>query len=62
MSRAEDLDRQPPFGAEVAEYADPTLREIFVHPYRVLYRATDPDIYVLAVVHGSQNLPRRPPG
>jgi plasmid stabilization system protein ParE len=62
VSRSESLDGQPLLGAEVPEYGDPDIREVFEHPYRILYRVSGPDVQVIAVVHSSRRLPRTPPG
>ena len=61
VARAESLDGQPLFGAEVPEYGDPAVREVFEHPYRVLYRVDGTDVRIVAVVHSARLLPRRPP-
>ncbi len=55
------LDGQPFFGAEVAEYGDPEIREVFEHPYRILYRLTGKNVLVIAVIHAARRLPRTPP-
>lgn len=57
----EDLAGQPYRGAEVAEYADPAVREIYVHPFRVLYETDGREVRVLAVIHSARLLPRTPP-
>jgi toxin ParE1/3/4 len=62
IDRAAALDGQPHSGAEVPEYGDPDIREVFEHPYRILYRVNGPDIEVIAVLHSSRRLPRTPPG
>jgi toxin ParE1/3/4 len=61
VSRTEALAGQPLFGAEVPEYGDPDIREVFEHPYRILYRVAGPDVQVVAVIHSSRRLPRVPP-
>ncbi|MFO0799629.1 MAG: type II toxin-antitoxin system RelE/ParE family toxin [Gemmataceae bacterium] len=61
VDRSEALDGRPHAGAEVPEYGDPDLREVFEHPYRILYRVNGPDIEVLAVLHFARRLPRNPP-
>ena len=62
VARADALDGEPRFGAEVTEYGDPNIREVFEHPYRIIYRVDDPpDVQVLAVVHASRRLSRTPP-
>ncbi len=62
VTRLESLDGRPHLGAEVAEYGDETIREVFEHPYRLLYRVADQDIQVVAILHASRRLPRTPPG
>lgn len=62
VTRADALDGRPLSGAEVPEYGDPDIREMFEHPYRVIDRVVGPDIQVLAVIHSSRRLPRTPPG
>lgn len=61
VARTVALDGQPLFGAEVPEYGDPDIREVFEHPYRIIYRVAGPDIQVVAVIHSSRLLPRTPP-
>ena len=53
---------KPLSGAEVPEYGDPDIREVFEHPYRIIYRVSGPDVQVLAVIHSSRRMPRTPPG
>lgn len=61
VARTQALDGQPLFGAEVPEYGDPDIREVFEHPYRILYRVAGSDIQVVAVIHSSRRLPRALP-
>lgn len=61
VARTRALDGQPLFGAEVPEYGDPDIREVFEHPYRILYRVAGQDIQVVAMIHSSRRLPRTPP-
>lgn len=62
VERTETLADQPLLGAEVEEYGDPDIREVFEHPYRIIYRVAGPDVAILAVIHSSRRLPRTPPG
>jgi plasmid stabilization system protein ParE len=62
VRRTEGLAAQPLLGSEVAEYGDEMLREVFEHPYRILYRVSEERLQVVAVVHASRRLPRTPPG
>jgi plasmid stabilization system protein ParE len=62
VRRTEELADQPLIGAEVPEYGDENLREVYEHPYRILYRVTADRVQVVAVVHSARQLPRHPPG
>jgi toxin ParE1/3/4 len=57
------LTRHPQQGRVVPEYGDPSLRELIVAPYRVVYRySADRDVVqVVAVYHGAQRMPALPP-
>lgn len=46
----------PESGALVPELEDPSLREVFVKHYRVIYRVERDGITVVALVHGARNL------
>lgn len=61
VARTEALDGQPRLGAEVPEYGDPDIREVFEHPYRIIYRVSGPEIQVIAVLHSARLMPQRPP-
>ena len=61
VARTEALESQPLLGAEVPEYGDPDVREVFEHPYRILYRVEGQDAQVIGVIHSSRRLPRTPP-
>ncbi len=61
IQRTERLADFPLLGAEVAEYGDESLREIFEHPYRLLYRVSGEQVQIVAVVHAARRLPRTPP-
>jgi plasmid stabilization system protein ParE len=62
VRRSEGLAAQPLIGAEVPEYGDEAIREVFEHPYRILYRVSDDQVQVVAVVHAARRLTRTPPG
>ncbi len=54
-----DLATQPHLGAVVPEYEDESLRELFIDPYRVVYRIVDERrLDVVGVVHASRRMPR----
>jgi toxin ParE1/3/4 len=62
VTRADGLARLPEIGAVVPEYEDEGIREVFEHPYRILYRVEDDRVQVVAVIHAARQLPRNPPG
>jgi plasmid stabilization system protein ParE len=61
-ARTRDLVDHPRIGAEVPEYADETIREIYHHPFRILYRVDNEKVQIVAVIHAARQLPRSPPG
>lgn len=42
-------------GRVVPELADPTIREVFVFRYRLLYRVTDDVVTIVAFLHGARD-------
>jgi plasmid stabilization system protein ParE len=61
VRKTEFLEAMPLFGAEVLEYADESIRELFEAPFRILYRVSGPDVQIIALVHAARMLPRTPP-
>jgi plasmid stabilization system protein ParE len=45
-------------GRVVPEWYDPTVREIFVQRYRLVFQVMHEEIYVLAFIHGARDLTR----
>ena len=62
LRRGDELADQPLLGAEVPDYGDPSIREVYEQPFRVLYRVTDDGVRVITVWHAARRLPRTPPG
>jgi plasmid stabilization system protein ParE len=58
FERSELLVSHPRLGPVVPEYEEETLRELFVDPYRIVYRLLDEQVDILAVVHGARRMPR----
>jgi toxin ParE1/3/4 len=56
--RSGQLADQPYLGGTVPEYEAESLREVFEHPYRIIYRVLEEQVDALAVVHASRRLPR----
>jgi len=46
-------------GRVVPEYQDPTVREIIVGNYRLVYRIAPEEIGIVAVIHGARQMPMR---
>ncbi|WP_169977737.1 type II toxin-antitoxin system RelE/ParE family toxin [Tautonia rosea] len=58
FQRCEQIAALPGAGPMVPEFEDATLREVFEHPYRIVYQLVDEErIDVVAVVHGARRLP-----
>ena len=58
----EATDRLPEFpmsGRVIPEIGDPSCREIFVGPYRIMYRIEEDDVWITGIVHGARNWNRR---
>jgi toxin ParE1/3/4 len=42
-------------GRVVPEINNPTIREVFIHRYRLMYQVYDRKVIVLAIIHGAMN-------
>ena len=51
------LKRFPEAGSMVPPFDNPSLREIFVGNYRIIYRLKDDVCSVVTVIHGARRLP-----
>jgi len=54
---AERIVELPSRGRVVPERNDPTLREVILYSYRIIYRVTDDGIVIMAVLHGRRLFP-----
>ncbi len=43
-------------GRVVPEFSDPSLREIFVRNYRLIYRLSEETAYIVGFIHGAGDL------
>jgi len=59
VSAVGKLRRHPALGRVVPELENPTIRELIVRSYRVIYQIRGQQVGVLAVVHGSRELLRQ---
>ena len=55
--RTSILRSQPLLGAEVPEYGDKSIRELLYRSYRIVYRLSDDQIDVIAVIHAARRFP-----
>jgi toxin ParE1/3/4 len=60
VRHAELLERSPYLGAAMPEYADIVLREIYEHPFRILYRVLGDRVQIVTLIHHARLLPRNP--
>jgi toxin ParE1/3/4 len=62
FARVESLTDQPGQGRRVPEYeGSDTLREVFVHSWRLMYRFDDRTVSIVAIVHGARDFGNVPP-
>ena len=45
-------------GRIVPELNEPSIREVFVHRYRLLYEVGSEEVRVLAILHGARDFAR----
>jgi len=43
-------------GRLVPEFNDPTIRELLVRSYHLVYRVTEQTVYVIGFIHGARDL------
>uniref|UniRef100_C6E9I3 Addiction module toxin, RelE/StbE family n=1 Tax=Geobacter sp. (strain M21) TaxID=443144 RepID=C6E9I3_GEOSM len=52
IASVERLLAFPTSGRSLPEFPASPLREIIVDPYRIVYRSTEAEIFIVAVIHG----------
>ncbi|MFX0102563.1 MAG: type II toxin-antitoxin system RelE/ParE family toxin [Candidatus Hodarchaeota archaeon] len=52
--RVKGLEKFPRMGRIVPEREDPDLRELILGNYRIIYRITDGDVEILAIMHSKR--------
>jgi toxin ParE1/3/4 len=57
MQAPESLAAFPRLGGMVPEFEQDDIREVIVRPYRVIYQLREDKVFVVAVIHGSRDLP-----
>jgi toxin ParE1/3/4 len=55
--RARSLDEMAERGRVVPELDQPSVRELVVGTYRLIYEISDQEVFVLALIHGARDLP-----
>ncbi len=60
IEATENLPPHPRKGRKVPEYEREDLREVFHHPYRIIYLLKEDTIEILSVIHGARLLPEEP--
>jgi plasmid stabilization system protein ParE len=62
VARLASLADQPGQGRHVPEYqGDLSLREVIVQSWRIIYRVTEAEVVIVAVVHSARLLRNVPP-
>lgn len=57
IQEAESIMSQPRKGRKVPEYEHEDIREVFHHPYRIIYLLKDGAIEILSIIHEARLLP-----
>ena len=60
IEEAENLPPNPRKGRKVPEYEREDIREVFHHPYRIIYLLKEDTIEILSVIHEARLLPEDP--
>lgn len=55
-NQAKMLAQFPRSGRKVPEFDDENVRELIVYSYRVIYRLSDDEVLIAAVIHGRRLL------
>ncbi len=55
VTRSEALETYPRMGRMVEEFNNPNLRELIIYSYRLIYRISNNNIEVVALVHCRNN-------
>lgn len=57
IESTEKLKNFPRSGRIVPEFNDPTIRELIIQNYRIVYQIENQRVGIVAIVHGSRILP-----
>lgn len=56
VRKTETLNRFAQIGRVVPEIDNDAVRELFIYSYRIIYEIKSGAVYILAIVHGKQDL------
>jgi addiction module RelE/StbE family toxin len=56
----ERLEAFPESGRIVPEWNNPSIREVLLSSYRIVYRLLNDRVYIVMVIHGKRLLPNAP--
>lgn len=56
INQTKTLAQFPRSGRKVPEFDDENVRELIVYSYRVIYRLSDDEVLIAAVIHGRRLL------
>ena len=56
IEKAASLEKLPERGRVVPEINDPTIREIFIYSYRLIYQLKSENTEILAIIHGKRDI------
>lgn len=56
LSRVRQLELFPESGRRVPEFGDADIRDVVERPYRIIYEVADENVFILAVLHGREQL------
>ncbi len=56
VEKAESVSEFPNKGRIVPEYQNDNIREVFLHPYRIIYHIRDRQILIISVLHQARDL------
>ena len=60
IEQAESISQHPRKGRKVPEFEREDIREVFHHPYRIIYLIKHDRIEIVSVIHGARLLPGKP--
>lgn len=55
MDKAQTLKEFPHQGRVVPEFDDPSVRELFLHRYRMIYEIVEDNIIITTIIHGAMD-------